>query len=233
MSLYLLINVLSIAPPLLLSFDRRVHFHTSWKYLFPAIAITLLIFVIWDIIFTAAGVWSFNETYHSSLEILGLPLEEYLFFITIPYASIFTIHVLAHYFPGFRLNRLLTRLLSYTLIAALLLVAVLHIGEAYTAVSFIFAALVIGLVLWKSPSLLARFYPAYLVILIPFGFVNGLLTGSFIEDQVVWYNDQENLGIRLGTIPLEDLFYGMSLILLVYFLSETFRSRWERKTKSE
>ncbi len=79
------------------------------------------------------------------------------------------------------------------------------ISRTYTAVNFISAAFLIGLVLMIKPELLRRFFPGYLVILIPFGLVNGVLTGSFIEEQIVWYNDQENLGIRLGTIPIEDV----------------------------
>ena len=53
--------------------------------------------------------------------------------------------------------------------------------------------------------------------------MNGILTGSGIEEQVVWYNDSENLGKRLGTIPVEDILYGMTLILLNYYLTELFR----------
>ena len=45
--------------------------------------------------------------------------------------------------------------------------------------------------------------------------VNGLLTGSFIENQIVWYNDNHNLGIRLFTIPIEDVFYNCFMLLLV------------------
>ena len=155
---------------------------------------------------------------------LGLPLEEYLFFITIPYASVFTIYVIASYFPGIRLNKAQVNWVSILLIIFLLVLAGIHIDRAYTSVNFIFSAGVIGIVFLTRKDLLSQFFISYGVILIPFGIINGILTGSFIEEQVVWYNDQENLGFRLGTIPFEDIFYGMSLILLNYYLTETFRN---------
>ena len=67
----------------------------------------------------------------------------------------------------------------------------------------------------------------FLVILVPFLIVNGILTGTFIEGEVVWYNPEENLGIRIFTIPVEDFGYGFSLILFDLLLSE----RWKRKQK--
>jgi len=225
MSLYLIINIITIAIPLLLSFDKRVHYYTYWKALIPSILITMAFFIVWDVIFTEHGIWGFNERYIGQTTILGLPLEEFLFFITVPYASVFIIYVLEHYFPKLRMGKSLTRYFSIILIGFLLLIAIMNLEKAYTAVNFFAAAIVIGLVLAGKPSLLRRFYVSYLVILIPFGLVNGVLTGSFIDEQVVWYNNQENLGIRLATIPVEDVFYGMTLILLSYFLTETLRNR--------
>ena len=49
--------------------------------------------------------------------------------------------------------------------------------------------------------------------MIPFFLVNGILTGSFIQDEIVWYNNTANLGLRIGTIPIEDFFYAMLLLL--------------------
>jgi len=43
--------------------------------------------------------------------------------------------------------------------------------------------------------------------------VNAILTGTGIADPVVWYNDSENLGIRILTIPVEGVGYAFSLIL--------------------
>jgi len=62
--------------------------------------------------------------------------------------------------------------------------------------------------------LLSSFYLTFLVMLIPFFIVNGILTGTGIENEVVWYNNDENLGIRMLTIPVEDSVFAFSLILL-------------------
>jgi lycopene cyclase domain-containing protein len=72
---------------------------------------------------------------------------------------------------------------------------------------------------------MGHFYLAFGVILIPFLLVNSILTGSFIEGEVVWYNDVDTLGIRLGTIPIEDAFYAMLLILMNISLFEWFQDR--------
>src|SRR5690606_29385876 len=98
-----------------------------------------------------------------------------------------------------------------------------QIDKLYTSITFV--ALSLFLLLHQSifkRTFMGRFYFAYIFILIPFFILNGILTGSFIEGEVVWYNNQENLGIRLGTIPLEDVFYGMLLILMNITLFELF-----------
>jgi lycopene cyclase domain-containing protein len=53
--------------------------------------------------------------------------------------------------------------------------------------------------------------------------VNGVLTGTGIEEPVVWYNNAENLGIRLLTIPIEDIGYAFTMIYGNVFLIEKFK----------
>ena len=54
------------------------------------------------------------------------------------------------------------------------------------------------------------FLAAFLIIIVPFLLVNGFLTAL----PVVEYNDTEILNIRIYTIPVEDVFYGMLLSLM-------------------
>ena len=58
----------------------------------------------------------------------------------------------------------------------------------------------------------------------PFMIVNGMLTGTAMPGEVVWYNNSETMGIRILTIPLEDFFYGFNLMLLNVTLYEALRS---------
>ena len=55
----------------------------------PGLLIMDSIYIIWDILFTYLGVWGFNNKYLIGYNIFNLPLEEWLFFICIPYASLF------------------------------------------------------------------------------------------------------------------------------------------------
>jgi lycopene cyclase domain-containing protein len=72
---------------------------------------------------------------------------------------------------------------------------------------------------------LGYFYTAFGMILVPFFLVNGILTGTFLDEEVVWYNEQAIMGMRLGTIPIEDLFYGMLMMLLNVSVYEWMQSR--------
>ena len=112
--------------------------------------------------------------------------------------------------------------MAVIMLSAILLLSGLYFyGRLYTSVTFISLAL---LLLILKFALKAEFLPKllriYPILLIPFFIVNGILTGTGIESPVVWYNNDENLGIRLLTIPVEDVFYGFELILLNVFLYE-------------
>jgi lycopene cyclase domain-containing protein len=84
--------------------------------------------------------------------------------------------------------------------------------------------------LLKKTPILSQFFITFLIILIPFFIVNGILTGSFIENEVVWYNNNENLNIRLFTIPVEDVVYAFNMLFPSLLLIEFFKRKFHKKT---
>ena len=223
MSLYLWLDLLSLSVPFLVSFHLIRALYKHWKALFLALFITLIPFILWDVYFTLNGYWGFNEIYLSGMYLLHLPIEEWLFFICIPYACIFTHISILEINPKLSLSKKLTKRISILLFGLFALVLLVNYDKAYTAIDMIFAIVVLALVVKFKPSLLYSFYITFLFMLIPFFIVNGILTGTGIEGNVVWYNNEQNLGIRLGTIPVEDTAYAFSLILLNLFLFNKFK----------
>ena len=223
--LYLFLDLAAISVPFAFSFYKRANFSKKWQYLLPAIVLPGILFIVWDVYFTKWGIWGFNPAYLTGLNIVNLPVEEWMFFICIPYACVFTYFAFGHLIEKDHLAKA-QRPISWTLIIASLVIASLNTDKAYTATTFYSLALFLLLHIFVIKSnYLGRFYFAFIVILLPFFLINGVLTGSGIEDQVVWYNDNENLGIRMITIPVEDTFYGMLLLMMNVTVFEELQNR--------
>jgi lycopene cyclase domain-containing protein len=217
---YLAIDFFSIIFPFIFSFYPKHNFSKKWRYLWLAILIPAVFFIVWDEWFTQIGIWGFTPRYLTGINLGSLPLEEILFFICIPYACVFTYEAV-NYLMAWRLNEKYTNLITDLLMFAMLLAGGINIERWYTSVTFILLAIFLALHRWVwKTNYLGKFYVAFLFILIPFFITNGILTGTGIEEQVVWYNDAENLGIRMGTIPIEDTFYGMLLLMMNVSLFE-------------
>ena len=222
---YLVVNLASLTIPLAFSFEHRISFFNQWKYWLPAILVPGLVFIIWDVLFTVWGVWGFNLQYITGIHWLRLPLEEWMFFFCIPYACLFSYEAFKHLLPG-TVNPGMSSWITSLLAGVLLAVALFNLDKAYTATTFVLLSLTLLFHLrWIASDYIGRFYLTYLFILIPFFLVNGVLTGAYLDKVVVWYNDNENLGIRMLTIPIEDTFYGMLLILSNVTIYEFLKKR--------
>ena len=218
--LYLWLDLGSFLIPFLFSFHPRLKFYKRWKELFLGMAIMMAVFIPWDIAFTVNGFWGFNPDYISGISFLNLPLEEWLFFICIPYACLFTHYSLLELFPNFRLTHKQVSVVYILLCSILIITLWYNYDRWYTGLNFTYGLLVLSLVYNLRPHLLQTFLATYVVILIPFFLVNGVLTGSWIPEQVVWYNNVQNLGIRMGTIPVEDTIYNLGMLLTVFAVME-------------
>ncbi len=218
--LYLLLNLASLSIPFLFSFHPKLNFYKLWKYFFPATFIMMAFFIPWDIIFTQNGIWGFNEKYLSGIKLANLPIEEWLFFICIPYACIFTICAFKNLLPKFSISEKTTQIIYFSIQTILIATLLYFYDRWYTAINFGYAIVLLALVFNYNREVLQVFFPVFLILLVPFFIVNGFLTGSWIHEEVVWYNNAENLGIRMHTIPIEDTIYNLGMLLTVFLVTE-------------
>jgi lycopene cyclase domain-containing protein len=179
----------------------------------PACLAVAAFFVAWDAVFTNLGIWSFNPAYTLPYKILNLPLEEILFFVFIPYACVFTYFCVKRYLH-FKIKPGLIKLIVILMAVFLLVAGFVNLKRLYTSVTFLLLAPLLIFAAYKKAEVMAHFFIGYMLILPFFLLSNGVLTGSFIQQPVVLYNNVHNLGVRIFTIPVEDVFYGMLLVLL-------------------
>jgi lycopene cyclase domain-containing protein len=225
---YLVIDLCSAAAPLVFSFHPRIRFYKHWLAAFAGILLTAVLFILWDIVFTLRGVWGFNPRYVIGVYFYRLPVEELLFFVCIPFACLFTYYCLQPFLkvaPHPRTGAMLVACIG----GLLVVVGAVFVQRLYTGVTFISTGLLLGYLVWrKQADLVVRLAIVFPLLLIPFFIVNGLLTGTGLAQPVVWYNNAQNLGIRLLTIPLEDVVYGFEMILMSVVGFERFAYRDER-----
>ena len=217
---YLIILLASIAVPLAMSFEKKINFIRNYKIFLPTISSIAFVFIVWDIFFTERGVWSFNDNYIVGIKLFGLPIEEILFFFVIPYISLFVYEVVRYYF---KLESYLVaaRIVTFVLAVVLLIACFLKTSADYTFYTFTITAVILFFIYKKRMPNITYYLASYLLILIPFLIVNGLLTGL----PIVIYNDSENLSIRLMTIPIEDFIYAMLLLFSNYLLYDYLKNK--------
>lgn len=218
---YTLLLLFTISYPLFKSFEDKIRFYKKWKYLFPAIIISAIIFIAWDIWFTRIGIWRFNTDTVLGWFICGLPVEEWLFFFITPFSCIFIYEVMNYFVKKDVLGNA-AKYINFILASALLIVAIIYHDRLYTFIDFL--ALSIFLFIHQfiiRSNYLGRFYITWAICIVPFLIVNGVITGL----PIVIYNNLENLNIRIYCIPLEDMFYGMLNTFLVVTIYEYLKQK--------
>lgn len=211
--------------PLFLSFDKKVAFYKDWKFFILAMLPTSLAYIIWDIIATHTLVWKFNPQYLLGINIINLPIEEYMFFIVVPYACLFIYACLKAYWPKWHSHNLN----NITLFGIILLSAICIIknpSHAYTSSTFGLLSVTYCILLFtKYNHHLTHLIISWAIALLPMAFVNGILTGN----PVLIYDNTENLGIRVGTIPFEDFFYNLLYMTWMITLFEIFKGKSQKQ----
>ena len=212
---YLALNLFIIAVPLWYTPDKRTAYYRHLPAVGLSIAVVSTCYLVWDILVTARGEWSFNSRYLTGVRIFNIPLEEVLFFITVPYSCLFIYEVVLY----------ATKSSSFRLPVSVIIASILGLwaaslavyAQGYTAKALASCAffLTVALLL-DRPIIKGKQYWIWLAVCyVPFLIINTVLTAL----PVVEYSNKAIWGLRVGTIPVEDFFYNyamLSFYLLVY-----------------
>ncbi len=221
---YLLFNLVILSGPVFLSFLEPTYFLHRWKAAWWSVAIVALPYLAWDSWVTGSH-WFFNERYTLPFRVGGLPLGEILFFFGVPFACLFSWETLFKPTPRpvcvewLRWSR---RVGMFSLVP--LGIALYAGGKQYTGLVCFALAGAVWFDGWIESDLLLmpRFYGFLLFVLCLTAVFNGYLTAR----PIVTYGRAFQLDVRVGTIPLEDFFYGISHVLWCGALFEWLKLRY-------
>jgi lycopene cyclase domain-containing protein len=219
---YLILLIVSIVVPFAQSFQKKKQYNKKIKYIIPAILVSAAFFLIWDIYFTKAKIWNFNFEFTLGEKLLGLPLEEWLFFLIVPYCCVFIYEIVKvdlekYEYPNF------FRILSLALIIGFGIIGYLYRNQAYTFTAFLLPSIYLGFTLlsMRFKQHLTKFYFCYFISLIPFLLIYGILASI----PLVNYDAAHILNIRVINIPIEDFTYFFLMLLMVITIYEFLKER--------
>ena len=224
---YLLFNLIVIGGPVVSHFNRQIKGMSRWRLKLLTNGIVMIPYVIWDVLVTGSH-WHFNEAYTLDFRLLGLPMGEWLFFITVPFGCLLVWETL----PDAKLS---TRLRVLRYVRAVLYVAlpigvwIFSTGKQYTGLVFCcFGIVGVADTFLRTDLFLQSKTYSY------FAIVSGLIlvfNGYLTARPVVLYGETYQMGYRILTIPVEDFGYGFTLMLFNAMLYEKLRTQDGRKIR--
>ena len=222
---YLAINFFTVIICFLFSFHPKIKFHKHFKAFLMASVLVAVVFIAWDVWFTKNGVWWFNDRYLIGKRLFGLPIEELMFFICIPFSCVFTYFCLDKFFKlDWKEN--VEKIFVIISITFLISLSVYFKEKVYPFVTFLTTAISLFIlyfilkVRWIGKDSLI-----YLILMPGFLTVNGILTGTGLDSPIVNYNPEKIIGFRIFTIPIEDTVYGYEMILWNLYFFHRFKSK--------
>lgn len=176
-----------------------------------AILLISSLFILWDIFATYRGHWSFNPNYVLGIKVLGIPLEEVLFFITVPFSCIFAYEGIKYYLKDSKLfstNKSIPTIIGILFLAF----AFISIGGEYTTLALASVGITI---IFISNFMIEIFYSKLFWIYIAFTILVFLIFNYLLTSiPVVEYSSLAIIGFRVITIPIEDFMFNFSMLTL-------------------
>lgn len=194
-----------------MGFKYKIGFFSKLKYLVPAVLFSGAIFIIWDLRFDERSIWRFNPDFLLGINILRLPIEEWLYFIAIPFLGVSIYEYVKQRFYDFEHpNTFLS--ISLALFILFGVIAYFSREKMYPFFTFFLSAIYLGYTIFRNrfKKHYSKFYLTYFITLIPFLIISVVYTRL----PVIEYNPLHYFGIHIYTIPIEN-FASLYLLLLM------------------
>lgn len=213
MSTYAWIDFAIILFPFLFSFEKRIGYYKKWPAVLAAILVVGVPYVAWDMFVTGRGDWAFSKEHVLGVYVGNLPIEEVLFFVVVPYSCLFVYEALQYFLKE---RRVWFSRSFYLGLALLLGIGSFSLSSfPYTSLMLAVACVTVGVASFTDVFSSSHYWYYTLVTLGLFVVFNHFLTSL----PIVTYGTGAILGVRVGTIPVEDFVYNLSMLtahLMVY-----------------
>ena len=219
---YILLLALFFLVPAGISLKRKDGFMGRLKYLFPAMLFSGIIFITWDIRFTELGIWNFNPDFILGISIRNLPIEEWLFFLVVPFFSIYIYERFQNSLVHFNKPNIFV-VFSLLLLVVFGLLAFFFRRQLYTFFTFFLLTIYFGYTIFRNhfKRNFPKFYLSVGFALIPFFVLRVVLTAL----PIITFNGEHILNVRLYTVPIEDFGYFFLLHLMNITIFEYLQAR--------
>ena len=217
---YLIFNIIVISGPLFFGSLKRFYFINNLTKAIPSIIIAAIPFIVWDISVTNRH-WFFADKYTIGFRIFHLPIEEIMFFFTVPFACLFTWEMVKKHSLPFKLIEKSISENAINIFSAIFFVfsiVTYFYSKEYTALAgLFFVASVLIDKIWGASILTNKKFLFFFILVSFFTFVfNGYLTWR----PIVTYDEFYQLDFRIFTIPIEDFFFGYALLIITTTIFE-------------
>lgn len=178
-----------------------------------AILSVSLPYLLWDHLVTGWW-WEFHSRYTMQLNIGRLPLEEILFFFSVPWACLIIWENLKSRISG----KVRLPVESFVLIASLMLGFVSVMQLRWYSASIAALGLLLAGLSWKNSQWLRQ--KNSLVLLVMVAILTSIFNGYLTARPVVRYNPAVKMPWQVFSIPIEDYGYGFVLIAATVMMYE-------------
>ncbi|MCH4814726.1 MAG: lycopene cyclase domain-containing protein [Saccharolobus sp.] len=216
-----MIDSIIFFPTLILSlFVKR-----NYVNLLKSIVIVSPLYLFWDFLATWRDSWSFNPKYVIGIYIIDLPIEEVMFFLVTPFATLLIFDFIRNKVRDAEIKWIPKTIGISIPLLSLSLPFVYTYSYTFIDLIYLIMSLTISLLIARDLLISRNFWIFIGLSYIPFLVFDYFLT----SDPIVVYGPHSILGIRFITIPIEDFIYSFSMITLYTLFYKRGNRLWMRQ----